>query len=390
MKKCPKCGTILDDSKKKCYMCGCDLHKSNITNFGDVFDTQIGATVTKGQDNVFNNVNNISAEVNDVFNNGNNTNNVSNSATFTNKSSSADFYKNQINSLNSMQYDERTALEKIFSGDSRFRSKDEINAEEAMKKNNESNFNSDIKKDSTSLFGGNSTSGDLQQTFTPPVENNNLNNIVNESKKKNVKPMINWGNNLSDNRMVSDYKDKTGKKFSINISFVVNTVCFILFLCGLGYIYFTYIKPEKEKNVNFGGLNYTIGDDFLLKTEDTYSKYYTMGDNCSIRISYGYTNDVSSYVDDYFEQIKEDFSEEKGYTSITEDMRINNNMWNSLSIMQLEQNAAGTGGYAPNILFKYISIVYKGSFYNITYSNTRGDNTCSSEFDQLVETLAFD
>ena len=28
MKKCPKCGTILDDSKKTCYMCGTVLQKS--------------------------------------------------------------------------------------------------------------------------------------------------------------------------------------------------------------------------------------------------------------------------------------------------------------------------------------------------------------------------
>ena len=143
MKKCPKCGTILDDSKKKCYMCGCDLQKNNITNFGDVFDTQIGATVTKGQDNVFNNVENISAKVDDVFSN-NSSNNSD--ATFTNSSSSADFYKNQMNSLNSMQYDERTALEKIFSGDSRFRSKDEINAEEAMKMNKEKDVGNTSKE----------------------------------------------------------------------------------------------------------------------------------------------------------------------------------------------------------------------------------------------------
>ena len=58
--------------------------------------------------------------------------------------------------------------------------------------------------------------------------------------------------------------------------------------------------------------------------------------------------------------------------------------------MELEKNAAGTGGYSPNVKFKYVSIVYKGSFYNIIYSNTRNDNECSSGFDQLIETLAFD
>lgn len=373
MKKCPKCGTILDDSKKKCYMCGSDLQKSNITNFGDVFDTQIGATVTRGQDNVFNNVENISAKVDDVFSNGNN-----NTGAFTNNSSSADFYKDQMNSLNSMQYDERTALEKIFSGDSRFRSKDEINAEEAMRMNKD-NEKVVTNREPNNFMGQNISQnvGEKPPLFPPEV--------------KEEKPQINWGDNLTNsNNDVSGYKDKVSKKFSLNISFVVNTVCFILFLCGMGYIYFTYIKPNHDRNVNFGGLNYSIDENFVLKTDDTYSKYYTKGDSCSIRISYGYTNDVSDYVDKYFEQIKNDFTEEKGYTSITEDMTINDNMWHSLSIMELEKNAAGTGGYSPNVKFKYVSIVYKGSFYNIIYSNTRNDNECSSGFDQLIETLAFD
>lgn len=375
MKKCPKCGTILDDSKKKCYMCGCDLQKNNITNFGDVFDTQIGATVTKGQDNVFNNVENISAKVDDVFSNNSSNNN---DATFTNSSSSADFYKNQMNSLNSMQYDERTALEKIFSGDSRFRSKDEINAEEAMKMNKEKDVGN-TSKEVSSFFSQELQPKELEKPpLFPPEE------------KKKEKPRINWGNNLTSNNDVSGYQDKVGRKFPISLSFIFNTVCFILFLCGMGYIYFTYIKPEKDKNVNFGGLNYSINENFILKTDDNYSKYYTMGDSCSIRISYGYTNDVSNYVEEYFEQIKNDFTEEKGYTSVTEDMKINDNMWHSLSIMDLEQNAAGTGGYSPSIKFKYVSIVYKGSFYNIIYSNTRNDNDCSSGFDQLIQTLAFD
>lgn len=86
MKKCPKCGTILDDSKKKCYMCGADLLRSSITNFGDSFNEQIGATVTTSQDNVFNNVENITAKVDDVVSNNDN-------ATFSQQSSSVDFLK---------------------------------------------------------------------------------------------------------------------------------------------------------------------------------------------------------------------------------------------------------------------------------------------------------
>ena len=49
MKKCPQCGTILEETKKKCYMCGAELQKTLFGDFGDTFDEQIGATVTNGQ-----------------------------------------------------------------------------------------------------------------------------------------------------------------------------------------------------------------------------------------------------------------------------------------------------------------------------------------------------
>ena len=66
MKKCPKCGTILDDSKKKCYMCGTELTKS-VGSFAENFDLKIGAQTSKGQDNVFNNGKDLSANGKDMF-----------------------------------------------------------------------------------------------------------------------------------------------------------------------------------------------------------------------------------------------------------------------------------------------------------------------------------
>ena len=128
MKKCPKCGTVLDDSKKKCYMCGADLLRSSITNFGDSFNEQIGATMSQGQDNVFNNVSNISAKVDDVVN-GNS------GVTFSQKSSSADIYQKQLNNLNSLQYDEKSPLDKIFSNGARDE-KNTFDVNVAVKQNN--------------------------------------------------------------------------------------------------------------------------------------------------------------------------------------------------------------------------------------------------------------
>ena len=71
MKKCPKCGTILDDSKKKCYMCGTELvdSKKDVRNFNN----DIGASISRGQDNVFNNGEDIAFKDKDLVrkNNGN-------------------------------------------------------------------------------------------------------------------------------------------------------------------------------------------------------------------------------------------------------------------------------------------------------------------------------
>ena len=103
MKKCPKCGTILDDTKKKCYMCGADLQAKPQIDFMNGFNDQIGAAVTKSQDNIFNSVPDISVKINEVVQESND------NAVFSNGSKPANFYKKEMDSLNSMQYDERTA-----------------------------------------------------------------------------------------------------------------------------------------------------------------------------------------------------------------------------------------------------------------------------------------
>lgn len=400
MKKCPKCGTILDDSKKKCYMCGADLQRTTVTNFGDSFDEQIGATVTKSQDNVFNNVQNISAKVNDVISNS------TSNATFSQNSSSSGIYNNQINGLNSLHYDERTALEKIFTGDARFRSKDEINANEAMKQN---------EKNIPNMGGNfNPTNGNLNNDVNPNFSNNVMpNNVVNNGpnfspsevkkevkhkdggffnkKEKKEKPQINWGNNLSgSNSDTSSYKDKVSKKFNLNISFIVNTLCFLLFLVGMGYLYFHYIKPEDDKIINLGGLNYSIDKEFLLKSDDTYSKYYTHGENCAVKVTYAPTNDVDGFVDSYFETVKESYANNENYSNVVEDIKINDNLWHALSIIEFQDNAAATGGYSKVTKYKYVSMVYKGNFYNIVYANTDNESTCSAMYDKFINTLAFD
>ena len=60
MKKCPNCGTVLDDDKKRCYMCGEPLNgEKNPTSFFDAITNNIGATVSNSPDSIIDDNNDI-------------------------------------------------------------------------------------------------------------------------------------------------------------------------------------------------------------------------------------------------------------------------------------------------------------------------------------------
>lgn len=406
MKKCPKCGTILDDSKKKCYMCGSDIQKKNPIDFMAGFDDQIGAAVTKGQDNVFNKVPDISVKINEVVNKS------TNNATFSSGSSSADFFKNQVNNSPMQFHDDRTSIEKMFSNDSRFKTKNEVNAKDAMKKNSKKNDSSGFVP-GEDFFGSRDKKPSKMPTIpapeppptvnlvqqmkpsAPPVihepiqQNNNFTPVV---PKETPKPAINWGNNLSNNNnnSVSSFKDNVSKKMNLNFSFIFNTVCFLLFLGGFIFIYFKYIKDDTTGRISMGGLNYTIDGSFKLKTDDNFSKYYTYGDDCVVRISYGSTADVDSFVDSYYEDVQKNYSSDNGYITQLNEMRINGNVWSEILVAQLGENPAGTGGFSTSAKYRFVTIVYKGNFYEIRYVNLDSDNKCSAMYDSLVNSLEFE
>ncbi len=134
MKKCPKCGTILDDSKKKCYMCGADLSTSaSVSDFSSNFDKGIGSSITRGVDNVFNNGVDIDVNSEDMVPEDNN-----NGSFFSHNSASRDFFGGEINKLNSMSFGKDGFGKKtIFNKkDEGFKSKDELNKIENRKKEN--------------------------------------------------------------------------------------------------------------------------------------------------------------------------------------------------------------------------------------------------------------
>lgn len=441
MKKCPKCGTVLDDSKKKCYMCGADLQRSSLT-FGDSFDSTVGATVSKNQGNAFSNVpqsqgptpqpnpmEQASQQIQNVGGNVQNTNGFESGV-----------FKNQMNSLNSMAYDDRSAIEKMFSSDMRFRSKSEINAQEAMMSNRNS-FSTGVpeqmsNKDAVRKLqdadnnpanvtprgvpanpmaqanpfannmtgavnpfnnGFNQQPGNQMPAQMPnqmgPVQNNqqiaNRQPMVPQPPQQPQKPSINWGNNLVPNNQssVNNYRDKTSK-FTINFSFIFNTTCFIIFCIAFIFVYFKYIRVDNKNNVsNFGGLSYKINKNFTLKNNDKFDRLYTYGDNCAIRIQYGPTNDGNYYIESKFNEVKETYAGK--YEALSEEIRINSNIWSSIKLVEIKEDAAGLGGVSTTERYKFVAIIYKGNYYTITYSNLNDDNLCASSYDAFQATLSF-
>lgn len=385
MKKCPKCGTVLDDSKKTCYMCGTVLNDNSPLNFGETFDNQIGATVTKGQDNVFNTVDSFNQKPNqngfDTFQSSNSTN----------------MFKDQFNSLNSIRYDERTALEKIFSDDSRFKSKDELNAMSKNMPQNNQNNNTKGKGVNTApvqkpnngpLPPPNNMVNNVPNNVPRNVPNNVPNNMPNNVVKQpmNVNPpqfnaQINWGDNLrATNKKV---------KFNLSLTAIFNIISFVLFIAAMVFVYFSYFKPKQDATIEFGGLVYSINDEFILKKDDTFSRYYTKGENCTISINYGKTNDVDGFITRYLEEAKANYDSLDGYTTSTGELKINGNSWQELNIIKLVENPSGTGGYSTSTKFKYVAIVYKGTYYDIRYANMDDDGTCSASYDSFINSLAF-
>lgn len=403
MKKCPKCGTILDDSKKTCYMCGAELQKASAANFGDSFNSQIGATMSMGQDNVFSN----GAGINGVSKgNENNSISVGSGKAHTN------LFQNQLNGLNSLQYDERTKLEKIF------------DSEDKKKKDNKGkNKKEEIIKNTGTFHSGD---GNAKQGMALPMQNqgvngtSNLNNVFssndfkipNQNQSRNEskslphinleekvglnKPGINWGDNLGNvNNDFWKFRDKKEKKsrndsgFSLNTLF--NFICFLLCIGGIAFVYFKFVKaPKPDEIVSFGGLSYKIDEKFVLKTDDNHSRYYTYGDNCAVRINYGTTSNPEGFVENYFKQIKDTYSNQEGYTTSTQKLRINDNQWEELSVQGIKENAAAPNGYSFYSKYKHVAIVNKGNYYDIVYANTEDDSTCSGMYDTLIQSFTFE
>ena len=354
MKKCPQCGTILEETKKKCYMCGAELQKKSFVDFGDTFDEQIGATVTNGQNNALNNIGNVmSGAEGAVSNNG--------QVTFANSMNSADQVQENVAPSLPSKYDNRTAIEKIFSTDARY------------------------KKDALDFEGsGNDDFSNNPQCFEsspmvplPPVSKDD------EEKKTKKKPSINWGNNLKNS--YSDDDNEPGRSKKIGFNTIFNIFSIIVFLVSVIFLYFKFLAPKDEfVGENFGGLYYEIDSDFMLESESGGSRYYTYGSECALKVSFGPTVETQGFLDSYFEKVK---NSNKNSQVSTTDMTINGNSWTEIRVFDFEQNAASQNGFSEMLKYKYVAIVHKGNFYDIVFANDKDDNRCAAMFDKFQGSL---
>ncbi len=422
MKKCPKCGTILDDSKVKCYICGTDLQRQNLTSFGNNFNESIGATVSNNQGNVFSQNNNIQNGMNQGS-----TNTIVSNSNYSNS-----LYNNQLNNLNSMAFDDRTALEKMFSSDDRFKSKNEINAEKAIKENQKRNnfvnaFNNSVSNSQQQGVprrrpvpnGANpSVNGPVSLNGRPPVnmppqapaqplkkgkkglfkkKKKEITPVVSQPVPQAVgngqqgpnapagKPPINWGNNLTNN----DPSGNTAKKEKVNLSLIFNILALVISITGVLLVYFKVVRPDSETKVShLGGLKYTISNNFILKDEKSNSKIYNYGELCSIGIFYGPTNAVDSYLDDLYTSIKEEHAKDNIKVN-KQTAKYNNNVWTEINLVDIAANEVNPTGYSALTRIQYIAILYEGNFYKIVYQNTQDNAICSASYSSFKESLAF-
>ena len=379
MKKCPQCGTILEDSKKKCYMCGTELQKKSFMDFGDAFDEQIGATVTNGQDNVFNNVSTVMSGVDKNISGDNS------QVAFSSSMSSAQELKDEVGEGFTSVFDNRTAIEKIFSNDSRFKNNDEFNMNSAMQENNQEFFNAPINTATNTPVEDNQPTVEL-----PPPVHANKNFINEEVINKEEKPKINWGDNLKGGLFgKKDKNDEIENKESLGINLKLNTIfnigSVVFFIVAVVFLYFKFLAPgEVEEKTKFAGLSYKISDGFDYKGESGPSRYYTYGSACALRINYGATVDEGGFLDNYFESVK---AANENSTTKRSEIRVNGNTWTEISVLDFIENAAAANGYAEVLKYKYIAIVHKGNFYDIVFANDNNDSKCASMFDKFTKSL---
>lgn len=351
MQKCPKCGTILDDSKKQCYMCGTMLKEDNTNSFAEalgLIETPQSKTENKNESKTANPQTTVS----------NNTIN---------------FFSDEINKLNSIEVKE-VEQELAHKKNTKENTKN-------VKKEHKKNNNNQIKE-STPTPQPSPSPSTTNNTFFGQNNNDSYQETVRMAPKKEKKDdYINSYKNIKLDR-------PERSKVKIKFSHIFNIICVIAFVVVVILAAKHFFQPKDAKN-NLGGLIFKVDERFELSSSDGSNRYYKYQDNCSIRLMYGSSSGGNDFIDDYLESQKAEFEKQENNQTLIEELSINGNSWKSLSIVNLVP-IDDSDEYDHFIKYKYVSIFHNGNFYHTVFVNANNDQTCKEMYDEFTSTLTFE
>lgn len=328
MKNCPNCGTLITDNENKCYNCGTDLSQTgdkgfNDDGFADNFFAQIGGAVPTAQNNVENTASENAS-----------TASIGDAATpGVEGQKSSDSFTSIVNSINTEEPVQQTS--------------------------------------SYDLFSNMSTGFDPNKQKTEEVAEIKVQTITAEDVDDEDDPL---------------FHEKEKKKIKVSKSFIFNTCCFVVFIGIMIFVYFQFVNNPKDEILSLGGLTYKLDDKFVLTTEDQGSRLYSYQNNgCDLRVTYGAASS-DSYIESWFNTVKETFKDNENYTFQNEELSINDNKWSSLTIMEMPNGNLT----APALRYKYSTIVHRGNFYQVVFVNLNGDETCLEMYNEFSDTLKFE
>lgn len=207
---------------------------------------------------------------------------------------------------------------------------------------------------------------------------------VNESK-----PSINWGDGLIDSG-VDNYKDKVNKANSKkSMNGILNFLSILLFVGMLIFGYFKFVRPSMDSSNEIGRLSYNVNKDFKLSNKADDNKFYSYGESCGLRISYGMVSESNSFVDNYFNDIKTQYESDMNSFTEKSSIKINGNLWSELSIIYLEDTKDLS--MKENVVkYRYVSIVYEGHYYHTVFVNPNNDKRCYEMYEEFIQSMEFD
>ena len=462
MQKCANCGTILDDSKVVCYMCGASLVEKD-EEILDNFDMSLN-DLTKENSQSFdfeNNADNMGSGLNTLNSNSQKDNNYSeiesldetgfdsinnnhNLVDFDQKNSVVSEVEqpnsldnNQLNiydtinqnkqdgsyndSLVSFSQDEKNINDV---GQTNNLSDNQFNSYDNVNSFNQGNQFSSYDNDMVNLVQYESKIDDVGQTnnlsdnqfnsydnvnnFNQGNQFSNYENNVNSfEQNNNVYNNVNYGDNFTffnnqntNNSSVSNsfyyetqknnnmqtwdenvaYNSYSAKKSSSALIF--NFISLAVFLGVLVFVYFKFIKKDVNY-VQFNNLSYNEPSSFNKKRDGKNISYSKK--NCIIKLNYENSGVDSQYITKYFDGIIESKSKEKNLSFQFIDLKINSNLWTGLNVILVDDKNLNSLKEKE----RYISILYSGNVYNISYYNNSFSEECTNDFDEMLGSLEF-